>query len=163
MTQPGRSAAIAMRLPGCSHGVDRSTLAWSICHRTLSCSPGQLPLSVGGVFGQDAAHRRPQVQRLALDADEPSVAKSLGRLLTDAFGCLGGGTGTARLRDNRHSTARPKRSAKLLEPRLRFGPHPEVVDRQRLVERLVEIAEVQDGSESQVDSTLLDRSPVAGG
>jgi hypothetical protein len=114
-------------------------------------------------FGQDAGHRRPQVQRLPLDADEASVAKPLGRLLTDAFGCLGGGTGTARLRDNRHSTARPQGPAKLLEPRLWFGPHPEVVDSQRLVEHLAEITEVQGGSESQVDATLLDSSPVADG
>ena len=114
-------------------------------------------------FSQDAGHRRPQVQRLSLDAGEASVAKPLARLHTDAFGCLGGGTGTARLRDNRHSTARPQGPAKLLEPRLWFGPHAEVVDSQRLVEHLAEITEVQGGSESQVDSALLDSSPVADG
>ena len=90
-------------------------------------------------FGQDAGHRRPQVQRLPVDADEASLAKPPGRLLTDTSGCLGGGTGTARLRDNRHPTARPQRPAKFRQPRRWFGPHPEVVDSQRLVEHLAEI------------------------
>jgi hypothetical protein len=75
----------------------------------------------------------------------------------------GGGTETARLRDNRHSTTWPQRPAKLLEPRLWVGPHPQVVNNQCLVKRLAEITEIQGGSESQLDSTLLDSSPVADG
>jgi hypothetical protein len=119
------------------------------------------PLISKGSLCHNADHRRSQVQRLPAEADEASIAKPPRRLLTDAFGCLGGGTETARLGDNRHSTARPQRPAKLLQPCLWFGPHPEVVDRQRLVEHLAEITEIQGGSESQGDSTLLNRCPVA--
>jgi hypothetical protein len=43
------------------------------------------------------------------------------------------------------------------------GPHPEVVDSQCLVEHLAEITDIQSGSESQLDSTLLDSSPVTDG
>jgi hypothetical protein len=61
------------------------------------------------------------------------------------------------------SAARPQRPAKILKPRLGFGPHPEIIDSQCLVEHLAEITKVQGGSESQLDSTLLHSSPVPGG
>ena len=52
------------------------------------------------------------MQRLLLEGDEASVVKPPRRLPSDPFRCLGGGTKTARLRDNRHSTARPQRPAR---------------------------------------------------
>src|SRR5215218_2009996 len=158
-----RGAAIAMSLRGRSHGVGRSIRDIAVLLLVALMLTRTAPRLTWGSFGQDAGHRRSQVQRLPLGADEASVAKPPRGLLADAFGCLGGGTETARLRDNRHSTARPQRPAKILEPRLWFGPHPEVVDSQGLVEHLAEFTEVQGGSESQVDSTLLDSSPVADG
>src|SRR5215207_643770 len=158
-----RGTAIAISLPGRSHGVDRPIFGLAVLLLDVVMLTGTTPPLTRRGLGQDAGHRRPQVQRLPLEVDEASVAKPLGSLLTDASGCFGGGTGTARLRDNRHSTARPQRPTKILEPRLWFGPHSEVVDSQRLVEHLAEITQVQGGSESQLDSTLLDSSPVADG
>src|SRR5215211_5563025 len=158
-----RGTAIAMSLHGRSHGAGRSIRDLAVLLLDVVMLTGTTRRLTRRGLGQDAGHRRPQVQRLPLEVDEASVAKPPRRLLTDLFGCLGGGTETARLRDNRHSTTWPQRPAKLLEPRLWVGPHPQVVNNQCLVKRLAEITEIQGGSEPQLDSTLLDSSPVADG
>src|SRR5215217_3826963 len=156
-----RGNAIAMSLRGRSHGGGRSVRDLAVLLLDVVMLTETTPPLTRRGLGQDAGHWRLQVQCLPAEADEASVVKPPRRLRTDASGCFGGGTKTARLGDNRHSTARPQRPAKILQPRLWFGPHPEVVDSQRLVKHLAEITEVQGGSESQLDSTLLHSSPVA--
>src|ERR671919_1289232 len=114
-------------------------------------------------FGQHAHNRRPQGECLPPDVGEARFFESFGRLSTDAVGCRGGGTGRARLRDDRRATTRAHRPEELLEPRLGVGPHPEVVDGQHLVEGGAELAEVGGRSETQLDPALPDSATIAPG